>query len=117
MIQRFIFSLFISGLVFIISCSKKDEVKPIIITASDFSASIDENPTNGQVIGKVQASASDNSALTYTLSSQNVSGAISIDGNTGEIRVALRVEQSKCSGGHDYRCQYWKTNGSRCYCV
>ena len=88
MIQRFIFSLFISGLVFIISCSKKDEVKPIIITASDFSASIDENPTNGQVIGKVQASASDNSALTYTLSSQNVSGAISIDGNTGEIRVA-----------------------------
>lgn len=82
--------------IILVSCdSSSEEVTPspnigtdsTIITASDFSINIDENPINGIVLGTVQASASDNSTLTYTLSNQSVAGALVIDANTGDLSV------------------------------
>jgi len=89
-------NLFSSFIIFILTfvvlmtaCNSADEPIPAIsITAKDFSASIDENPTNGFIIGTVQASASDNSTLNYTLSNQSIAGAIAIDANTGELSIA-----------------------------
>lgn len=64
-----------------------DEPTPSTITASDFSTSIDENPTNGDIIGTVEASATEGT-LTYTLSNQSITGALAMDTNTGELSIA-----------------------------
>ncbi|PCE66055.1 hypothetical protein B7P33_01775 [Sediminicola luteus] len=56
------------------------------LSAQDFSATIDENPTNGQVLGTVQASGSGNT--TFSISTQSPAGAITIDAATGELTVA-----------------------------
>ena len=57
------------------------------ITANDFTATIDENPTNGDVIGTMDATHSEGSSLTYSLT-DNASGAVAINGNSGELTVA-----------------------------
>ena len=54
-------------------------------SAQDLSATIDENPTNGQVVGTIQASGGN---LTYTITLQNPAGAFNINANTGELTVA-----------------------------
>ncbi|TCK69303.1 hypothetical protein DFQ05_0824 [Winogradskyella wandonensis] len=51
-----------------------------------FDESIDENPTNGQVIGTVQSNATGNP--NYSIVSQTPAGAIAIDPNTGVVTVA-----------------------------
>lgn len=56
------------------------------ITVQDLTSDIDENPTIGQVVGTIQASA--NGSLTYTITYQSTAGALSIDQNTGELSVA-----------------------------
>nr|WP_293301428.1 DUF1566 domain-containing protein [Allomuricauda sp.] len=56
------------------------------ITVQEANFTLDENPTNGDSIGTIQASAS--SSLTYTITFQNPAGAFSIDQNTGELSVA-----------------------------
>lgn len=83
-----LYYLFLS---FLAACaSSEDSPSPVVvsISANNFSTSLDENPTNGDPIGSVSATASDNSALTYSLSNQNVAGAIAIDANTGQLSVA-----------------------------
>lgn len=74
------------------ACNNKNEptpaAAPITVTANNFTGSIDENPDNAAVIGTVSARASDGSSLTYTLSNQNVAGALAIDASTGELTVA-----------------------------
>ena len=79
--------LLIFGLcaLFLTSCGD-DEIS-ITVDANDFSLSIDENPTNGQVIGTVPGSTNEG-ALTYTILSQNPSGAIALDNASGEVTVA-----------------------------
>ncbi|WKN43119.1 cadherin repeat domain-containing protein [Tunicatimonas pelagia] len=57
------------------------------ITANNFTADVDENPTNDQVIGTVDASISNDSILTYSLTTQSVNGALAIDPATGELSV------------------------------
>ncbi|MBT30501.1 MAG: hypothetical protein CMO01_12655 [Thalassobius sp.] len=55
------------------------------ITAEPTNFTIDENPSNGDIIGGLQVSGSN---LTYTITYQNPVGAFSINENTGEISVA-----------------------------
>ncbi|WKN43118.1 cadherin repeat domain-containing protein [Tunicatimonas pelagia] len=72
----------------IITLNDVDESAQVTITASDFTASVAENPVSGASLGTVTASASDNSVLTYSLSSESVIGALAIDASTGELTVA-----------------------------
>ena len=59
----------------------------IIVTTSDFSTSIDENPTNGDVIGAVEGT-TNQGTVTFSIMEQTPSGAFAIDSTTGEITVA-----------------------------
>ncbi|SRX76069.1 cadherin repeat domain-containing protein [Aequorivita antarctica] len=73
-----------------VSCSKdSDEPEPAetSVTTSDFSTTMDENPTNGQVIGAVQGSTNQGS-ISFSLIEQFPEGAFSIDPSTGELKVA-----------------------------
>ncbi|MBG6130689.1 hypothetical protein IWQ47_002165 [Aquimarina sp. EL_43] len=77
-------SLLIAILLLNFSCSKDDEV--LAINLKDVKVTIDENPANGQVLGKVE---SDNSSsLTFSITTQTPAGALSINKNTGELTVA-----------------------------
>ena len=73
------------------SCGGSDDSEGssngVTITTADFSESIDENSANGTVLGSLVASASDNSSVTYTLDSQNVSGALALS-SAGELTIA-----------------------------
>lgn len=55
------------------------------VSATNTDLTIDENPSNGDVVGTIQASGSN---LTYTITFQNPAGAFTIDQNTGELSVA-----------------------------
>ncbi len=55
------------------------------VSAQNTDLTIDENPSNGDVIGTLQASGSN---LTYTITFQNPAGAFSINQSTGELSVA-----------------------------
>lgn len=55
------------------------------ITAQDFTVAVDENPTDGQVLGTVQANG--NGTLDYSITSQTPTGAMAIDATTGELTV------------------------------
>ncbi len=80
---------FISLLLLIVllfnTCNKDDE--ETLFIASDFVTLIDENPTDGMVIGKIIAAASKGD-ITYTLSSTNPSGAFVVSSTTGVLTVA-----------------------------
>jgi len=56
------------------------------ITVQDLNTSIDENPSNGDVIGTLSATSS--GSLAFGISFQNPAGAFNIDANTGELSVA-----------------------------
>lgn len=77
------------------ACSKDNDggTSPLVtaptvvtITASNFTATVAENMAQGAVLGTVQASASSGS-LNYTIVSQSVTGALSVDATTGAITV------------------------------
>lgn len=55
------------------------------VSAQDLEVTIDENPTDGQVIGIIQVSGS---ATGFNISSQSPSGALNIDASSGELTVA-----------------------------
>lgn len=57
----------------------------IEITLQDFTVAIDENPTDGQVIGTMQGNG--NGTLSYSITSQSPMGAMAIDAGTGELTV------------------------------
>lgn len=78
-------------LLVVFSCSSDDDSNPNPtdesgITAVNFTIDFDENPAPGASIGIVQA-ASDNT-LSFAITSQTPSGAMSINTNTGELKVA-----------------------------
>lgn len=52
----------------------------------DFTTSLDENPTNGDSLGTVQAVG--DGTLVFSINSQTPAGALNIDPNTGELTVA-----------------------------
>jgi hypothetical protein len=76
----------------LISCSK-DSHDPvpqeieITVSTTDFSITIDENPTIGQVIGSVQGSTNEGT-VTFSITEQIPEGAFSIDASSGELKVA-----------------------------
>ena len=77
-----VFSLF--------SCSNDDSddsETPEDVSATDFTTTIEENPTDGFIIGTLQATAGEGS-LTYSLTSQTPNNALSINPTTGELSVA-----------------------------
>ncbi|PHR72860.1 MAG: hypothetical protein COA67_03930 [Lutibacter sp.] len=55
------------------------------LSIQDFSTTIDENPTNGDSLGTVQATG--DGTLSFSISSQTPAGALSIDASTGELTV------------------------------
>jgi hypothetical protein len=77
-----------------VACNKDDDSAndpdetSIEITVADLTASIAENPTADQVIGQIEASANTDDTLSYTITNQSVAGAVSLDLETGELRVA-----------------------------
>ena len=72
-----------------ISCSE-DKVLPeeeeIEVTAENFSATINNNPASGDVIGTLTASTNTGS-LIYSLTDESISGAFALDETTGELTV------------------------------
>lgn len=69
-----------------ISCSKDDSVETTI-TASDFTANVDENSNNGTSLGTVNATTNTGN-LTFSITSQTPNDAIAINSSTGEITIA-----------------------------
>ena len=63
-----------------------ENTEPVTVSISDFTATISENPTNGQVLGLLSATTSDGS-LTFALSAESPAGAFAINAGTREITV------------------------------
>ncbi len=64
-----------------------DESIQMIITASNLTTSIPENPEAGASLGTIEASVNTGS-LQYSLTSQSVAGAVDINATSGEVTVA-----------------------------
>lgn len=76
------------------SCGGDNDTTPIPtpktsveITATGITITIDENPTDGQVLGKVTGTVNQGE-VTFSLTEENPSGAMAIDTKTGELTVA-----------------------------
>ncbi|WKN45806.1 hypothetical protein [Tunicatimonas pelagia] len=95
-----LWGIVMSGLL-IVSCGEDDDASNppsptptpgtgnlLTITAMDATASIAENPTMGDVIDTLVATASTGTALLYSLLSQSVDGAVSVEASSGELKVA-----------------------------
>lgn len=86
LLKSFLFLLIIN----VVSCSSdsnSDDEVIITVNTSNFSTSINENPSNGTVLGTVQGSTNQGS-VSFSITEQNPSGAIAIDGSTGQLTVA-----------------------------
>ncbi|MBN2867351.1 MAG: cadherin repeat domain-containing protein [Flavobacteriaceae bacterium] len=83
---KFTRTLFLASLLLIVSCSNDDDATTVVINLQDVEVTINENPTNGDVIGTVQSNSS--SSLNYSITSQTPAGALAINANTGELTVA-----------------------------
>ncbi|WP_026451887.1 cadherin repeat domain-containing protein [Aequorivita capsosiphonis] len=73
-----------------ISCSKdSDEPEQIEknVLTQDFSTTMDENPTNGQLIGTISGT-TNQGTVTFSVIEQSPEDAFSIDSSTGELKVA-----------------------------
>lgn len=78
----FTFAFLLSGN----SCTKEED--PISITATDFTVTIAENPTLGQVLGTV-AVTTNRGTLAYSVEpSETMNGAFAINATTGQITVS-----------------------------
>ena len=72
-------------LVAIVSC-KKEDIKPEnTVSVQNYTSTINENPTNGQSIGTVQATG--NGTLSYSITTQTPTAALTINAATGELTV------------------------------
>lgn len=81
-------ALSLTVLLTFMSCSTEDDNSQPnnAISVQDFTTTIDENPTDGDAIGMVQATAS--GTLSYSVDTQTPVGAVSINANTGALIVA-----------------------------
>ena len=68
-----------------VSCSSDDDANTASVNLQDLAVTIDENPTDDQVIGTVQSNSTN--PLTFSIVSQSPSGALEIDATTGELTV------------------------------
>ncbi len=67
------------------SCSD-DEPEAIVVDTQDLNATIAENPAANDIIGTLEAEASDGSVITFTLVEESVQGAFALADN-GELSV------------------------------
>ncbi|MGB3344424.1 MAG: hypothetical protein WBA61_10960 [Aequorivita sp.] len=89
---KYNFSTVLMGLLTIafIGCSTDDDdpaPTAITVSTSDFSITMDENPSPGQIIGSVEGS-TNQGKVTFILGEQNPPGALAINNTSGELRVA-----------------------------
>lgn len=69
------------------SCNNDDDATANNeISVEDLSIAMDENPTNGQSVGSVQTDG--DGTLSFSISSQTPTGALSINSSTGELTIA-----------------------------
>lgn len=74
------------AILLIASCSSDDDANIASVNLQDLAVTIDENPTDGQVIGTIQSNSTN--PLTFSIVSQSPNGALNINANTGELTVA-----------------------------
>ena len=67
------------------------DVDESTLSAQDFAVTIDENPTDGQVLGTVSATADAASTIAYSINSQTPNGALAINASSGQLTVADSV--------------------------
>lgn len=84
--MRFKLVPFLLVLMLTVSCADEDPAPEVKLSLDDFAATIDENPTPGQIIGSVNVVES-SGTLNFSLSAQNPVGALNINGS-GELSVA-----------------------------
>ena len=72
---------------YMVSCSNDDPGPISGITANDLSVTIDENPTNGDVLGTISASTSQGT-LSFSFTNQSPANAMAVDEETGQLTVA-----------------------------
>ncbi|MBW1295097.1 LamG-like jellyroll fold domain-containing protein [Aquimarina litoralis] len=80
-IKLLLLSLFI-----ITSCTNDDDNMETIIIVSDFSVTTNENPSEGQILGTIDAS-TNQGTLTFSITSQTPAGAMDVNSITGEVSV------------------------------
>ncbi|HLV39031.1 LamG-like jellyroll fold domain-containing protein [Xanthomarina sp.] len=69
------------------SCSNStEEINETTVTISDITITINENPTNNQLLGTVEATTNQGN-LTFSITEQSPNDALVINPSTGEIRV------------------------------
>ena len=64
----------------------EDSINPVVST-SDFMATIEENPEQGQLIGMIEGT-TNIGTLTYTFDEQSEPGALALDIDTGDLTVS-----------------------------
>lgn len=84
--QSFFLCCFLVVLILGISSCDDETVAPPTVTASGITITIDENPSDGRVLGSVTGT-TDQGELVFSLTDENPSGALAIDVNTGELSV------------------------------
>ncbi len=84
---KLIYLLAIGLILSILSCNNDDEgATSSPINLQDLQVTIDENPTNGQIIGTVQTDG--NGAIDFDIATQTPAGALSINSTSGELTIA-----------------------------
>ena len=75
-------------LIFIVACGESAPTpEPIVISASDFTVSISENPSQDQIIGTISATTNGDN-LTFSIVSQTPADAFTINQATGQLSVS-----------------------------
>jgi len=82
---KILMSFVFASVLFFYSCSSDDDAPPAP-SASDITTTIDENPASGSVIGTITTNLS--GTLSFSISSQSVANALTINGTTGEVTVS-----------------------------
>lgn len=77
------FFIFLTVIVFI-SCNKDND--ETTVAAIDFITTIDENPTEGQIIGSVEGT-TNNGSVTFSISTQSPGNSFEINSSTGQLSV------------------------------
>jgi len=81
-----IFPIFYALLFLFISCSSEDDSVPPAPTVSDINKTIDEHSPNGTTLGTVVTNMT--GILNYSITSETVPNALSINSSTGEVTVS-----------------------------
>lgn len=83
-------NLILFFVIIFLGCDKEDMVSTqqdvTLITADNFSITIDENPQQGELLGKIEASIN-NGDITFEIVDQNPDRALLIDKNTGSLYI------------------------------